>query len=141
MLKTERLIKEQLDKGIPIYEIALACPYKSDKPSKTEPGQAMSITARVKLLEAGLGSGGFSEDMFEFVGPDKNASDKAFISNAQEAIAQSDIDLLPAGVSSLSDVVNHRIAMLARQVARANPKAGATPAIAVEGPDGHFEDS
>lgn len=101
MLNREKIIRDALAAGKKIYEIDEACPYHSDMPSQTEPGQALSVTARVKLAEAGIGSMGVTDDMFDF---DENVT-------VDEAIQKTRMDLQPEGVSSLYDVLQRKIAL------------------------------
>lgn len=105
MLTKEKKIREELLKGKKIYEIKEAQIFRTDKPSKTEPGQALSIRAHVALAQSGIGSLGITDDMFDF---DDNVT-------VDEAIEKSGATLLEPGVSSLCDLVNHRIAMLRRE--------------------------
>lgn len=105
MLLKEKEIKNQLAEGKKIYEIPEVYVFRSKKPSKTEPGQALSIRAHVALAQAGVGSLGITDDMFDF---DDSVSVDA-------AIEKSGATLLQPGVTSLTDLVNHRIAMLRRE--------------------------
>lgn len=105
MLKLEKNIISQLAEGKKIFEIPEVNVFRTKKPSKTEPGQALSIRAHVALAQAGVGSLGLSDDMFDF-------DDSVTV---QEAIDKSGATLLAPGVTSLTDLVNHRIAMLRRE--------------------------
>lgn len=102
MLTKEKKIRDALAAGKKIYEIKEAQVFRTKKPSKTEPGQALSIRAHVTLANAGIGSLGITDDMFDF---DDNVT-------VDEAIRKSGATLLEPGVSSLYDLINHRIAML-----------------------------
>lgn len=105
MLTKEKKIRDLLAQGKRIYEIEEAQVFRTFKPSKTEPGQALSIKAHVALAQSGIGSLGITDDMFDF---DENIS-------VDEAIEKSGATLLTPGVSSLYDLINYRIAMLQRQ--------------------------
>lgn len=105
MLTKEKNIRDLLKQGKKIYEIEDAQVFRTKKPSKTEPGQALSVRAHVALAQAGIGSMGITDDMFDF---DANVT-------VDEAIEKSAATLLPAGVSSLYDLVNQRVALLRRE--------------------------
>jgi hypothetical protein len=113
MHSREKKIIELLKKGKMIYDIPEACVFRTDKPSKTEPGQALSVAAHVKLASAGLGSLGMTDDMFDF-------DDSLTV---EEAVYRSASTLAPAGVSSLHDLIERRVALY-EAAARARQKAG-----------------
>lgn len=113
MLKREKAIRDALAKGKKIYEIPEVCVYRSKKPSQTEPGQALSVRARVALADAGVGSLGITDALFDF---DENTT-------LDEALRKTRMDLLPAGVSSLYDVLQQRTALY-EALALARQKAG-----------------
>ena len=112
MLNREKIIRDALAAGKKIYEIDEACCYHSDMPSQTEPGQALSVATRVKLAEAGIGSMGVTDDMFDF---DENVT-------VDEAIERTRMDLQPEGVSSLYDVLERKIALYRAAAERAKKR-------------------
>lgn len=105
MLSKEKLIRKAILDGKKIYEIPEVCVFRTKKPSKTEPGQALSVRAHVALAQSGIGSLGITDDMFDF---DENMTVEA-------AIEKTGATLLEPGATSLYDLINQRVALLRRQ--------------------------